>query len=296
MNPGSFIASFGYESGSNNGSPLSVPYGANNFVSTTSSGFVTGPIGVPESFISGLHEYQFSLRFAGGTFVQWTLATDALRLVTADENTVTACAVPGPAGPIGPIGLTGTPGPTGPEGLPGPAGNIGPAGPTGPQGASGNIGPVGPAGPTGPQGLAGPAGNPGPSGPTGPQGFSGPSGNTGPAGPAGLGIAFLSRSIAGSGVLQLGANNSSMVYLVTMPPRANLLTLTLPPAASATSRFLTIRRLDSPGAVLILPQGADTIEGRGRDDTRSPLELDSRSDYVTLVSDGTAWYLFADGR
>jgi len=87
-----------------------------------------------------------------------------------------------------------------------------------------------------------------------------------------------------------------MIYLVEMPPSSNSLTLTLPPAATATSRFLTIRRVDSRGTVFVKPAAGDALEGRGRERPQDAIPLTSRADYVTVVSDGMAWFVFADGR
>jgi hypothetical protein len=107
---------------------------------------------------------------------------------------------------------------------------------------------------------------------------------------------FLSQDVSASGALALGPNNATMVYLVRMPSNASAITLTLPAAAAATSRFLTIRRLDSRGRVLIRPMAGESLEGRGRENPQDGVPLENRADYVTLVSDGTSWFVFADGR
>jgi hypothetical protein len=139
-------------------------------------------------------------------------------------------------------------------------------------------------GPAGPQGNPGPAGTPGAQGPQG------------PAGAAGAGLSFQSQDVSASGVLALGANNATTIYLVRMPANMNSITLTLPAAATATSRFLTIRRLDSRGRVFVKPAGGESLEGRGRDNPQDAVPLENRADYVTLVSDGTSWFIFADGK
>ncbi len=74
------------------------------------------------------------------------------------------------------------------------------------------------------------------------------------------------------------------------------LTLTLPPAADATSRFLTIRRLNAPGLVVINARSGELIAGGGNPRSGSAVSLDDRADYVTLVSDGSSWYVFGNGR
>ena len=78
------------------------------------------------------------------------------------------------------------------------------------------------------------------------------------------------------------------------------LDLTLPPAASSGSRFVTIRRLDSRGAVHVRAD-AGRIEGvgviaSGYWHAGDEIKLEGGGDYVTLVSDGSAWYVFAAQR
>jgi len=197
---------------------------------------------------------------------------------TVQVSVVIPSGVPGPQGPQGPQGPVGAQGPQGPQGLQGPPGAAGAPGATGATGATG---------PTGPQGPAGPAGATGPQGPAGP---------TGPAGAPGLGLIFRSQTVSAGGPLALGPTNATMIYLVEMPPSSNSLTLTLPPAATATSRFLTIRRVDSRGTVFVKPAAGDALEGRGRERPQDAIPLTSRADYVTVVSDGMAWFVFADGR
>jgi Collagen triple helix repeat (20 copies) len=272
--PGYYIASFGYERAIlQYPATISTTYGVDNIVeyfSSNGSGTLPASIGVPLDFANGLHQFQFSVRFAAGDSVQWTLTDPwygGIKIAIADQGTVTSCAVAGPAGPEGPEGPAG---PQGIQGEPGPPGNTGPEGPqgeTGPAGAPGNMGPPGPKGDTGPQGPKGDVGPPGAPGNTGPQGqpgIQGPAGNTGPTGPAGpigLGLSFESRTITASGPLVLGSNNASMIYLVRHPDtrgsRSNRIVVTLPPAADGINRTLTIRRLDS----------------RGRDRAREPQRL-----------------------
>jgi hypothetical protein len=109
-------------------------------------------------------------------------------------------------------------------------------------------------------------------------------------------LSFRSPEVSTSGALALGPNGATMIYLVRMPSNLNTLNLTLPPAATATSRFLTIRRLDSRGRVFVKAAAGETLEGRGRDHPEDALPLQDRADYVTVVSDGAVWYIFADGR
>jgi len=216
-------------------------------------------------------------------------------------NLLAAAGAPGATGAKGDTGLTGATGPkgdkgdtgakgdTGLTGTTGPKGDTGDAGPkgdtglTGPKGDRGDTGPIGPTGATGPQGLQGVQGPIGPGGPTG------PAGATGPAGQTGLGLSFVVSRVSTSGPLVLAPNNASMIYLVTSAQRERgELTLVLPAAASATSRVLTIRRVDDGGRVLVVAMGNETLEaGKG------PVVLNDRSDYVTVASDGFNWYVIA---
>lgn len=305
--PGFFIASFGYERAVNQ-SPVvaSNPYGPGNSVeyfSGNGSGILPATIGVPVEFTNGLHQFQFSVRFQAGDAVQWLLADSyygGTKLAVADQDTVTACAVAGPAGPQGPEGPTGPPGI---QGEPGAPGNEGLIGLTGKPGIPGNIGPAGiagepgPPGKDGPIGPVGPQGIPGNIGPVGPIGAAGPVGATGATG---LGMSFVSQTITESGPLTLGPGNASMIYLVrqsnSRSNRNNRIVVTLPPAADGINRTLTIRRMDSRGQVHVVPGNGESLEGRGRERSQDAIALEGRSDYVTLVSDGTAWYVFADGK
>jgi hypothetical protein len=119
-------------------------------------------------------------------------------------------------------------------------------------------------------------------------------GPQGPTGPAGLGLSFESAEIAEDTALSAGPAGVSTIYLVRVS--RNRVTVTLPPAADSTSRFLTVRRLDSRGRVFVQPLPGESLEGRGRERPQDAIALESRADYVTLVSDGTAWYVFADGK
>jgi hypothetical protein len=83
--------------------------------------------------------------------------------------------------------------------------------------------------------------------------------------------------------------------------RGDSLELALPPAASGTSRFVTIRQVAARGRVLV--RAALGSPHRDGGEPQHPgsghpggLVLEDRGDYVTLVSDGRAWYIFAEGR
>jgi hypothetical protein len=78
------------------------------------------------------------------------------------------------------------------------------------------------------------------------------------------------------------------------------LELVLPPAASGTSRFVTVRQVGARGRILVRTVlGAPHSAGRDqRHRTRNTggFVLEDRGDYVTLISDGSTWYVFAEGR
>lgn len=187
-----------------------------------------------------------------------------------------AAGAPGPAGAAGAPGVNGQPGADGPQGPTGPAGPAGPIGPAGPAGAPGPAGPEGPRGPIGAVGPAGVQGLPGAAGATGPQG------PMGPQGPSANGIDVTVRNVASNTTITMPSNNTSVVYLVTTP--SSNLTMTMPPASAAASRFVTITRVDRGRQVFVKPASGQTFAGG-----ESPLVLDSRYDSVTFVSDGQRW-------
>jgi len=213
----------------------------------------------------------------------------------------------GDAGATGPTGVAGAMGPTGAVGATGSTGAVGPVGATGAIGATGWTGAIGPIGPTGAVGAMGPTGVAGPVGATGPQGAVGlqgipgipgpigsvgPTGATGAPGSIGLGLSFVVTRVSASGPLALAPNNASMIYMVAGPERGGGdIVLTLPPAATATSRLLTIRRLDGHGRVTVVAGGGESLESGG-----TAVVLNDRPDYVTVGSDGAGWYVIASSR
>ncbi len=78
------------------------------------------------------------------------------------------------------------------------------------------------------------------------------------------------------------ANTHSVIYLVTTAPGS--VTLTLPPASSAASRFVTITRVDNGRQVYVRPQLGDVVDGAS-----TPISMNDRFDSITLVSDGNEW-------
>jgi len=201
------------------------------------------------------------------------------------------------AGATGPQGLQGASGAPGQQGVPGAQGAqglrglTGSAGPAGSQGPKGDTGLQGETGLQGPKGDIGPAGLMGPAGPAGPQGgpgvpglpgMPGVPGATGPQGPIGLGLSFEIQRVSTDRVLVLPEGNRSLICLVTTAP--DTVRLTLPPASSAISRFVTITRVDNGKKVLVEPQRDETLDG-----ARVPIVMDGKFDSITLVTDGVEW-------
>jgi type VI protein secretion system component Hcp len=137
----------------------------------------------------------------------------------------------------------------------------------------------------GPQGPQGPQGNPGVAGATGPQGPIGPVGPTGPAGATGVGLDFAIRRTSADTVITMPTGNRSVVYLVRANGRS--MTMTLPRASAAASRFVTVERVDAGHHVVISPQGGDLLEG-----ANAPIAMDGRDDAVTMISDGHEWIVW----
>jgi hypothetical protein len=210
------------------------------------------------------------------------------------------CIVPaaGAVGPIGPIGPTGDQGATGATGATGAIGPVGPTGAVGPQGVQGIAGPTGPIGPTGATGPAGPAG----VGVQGPQGIPGAIGPQGLSGPAGAGLAFVTLTIDEDGPLTLPTGAPSVMYLARMEQGRGRqrLELTLPAASASQNRFITVRRVDARGVVIVRTAG-EPLEGAAeirepRNSNSNAVRLESRYEYVTFVTDGAKWYVFAQGK
>jgi hypothetical protein len=89
-------------------------------------------------------------------------------------------------------------------------------------------------------------------------------------------------NIADDTLIALPANNHSVIYLVTTG-RSNI-NITLPAAASATSRFIVVQRVDNGRRVTIRSQNGEPIDGGS-----VPIVMDDKFDSVTLVTDGTQW-------
>lgn len=309
------IAVFGYESQLHNGNfgpYIHPPSTANNSVLV--NGVDAGPLaGVPAQFLPGLHQNAFSFRFdPKSDVVLWNLRdplSGTLQKVGPNENTAW-CEAPGPQGPqglpgvqgpIGPKGTEGPMGPVGPQGADGKHGPQGVAGVAGPQGIDGRPGPEGAPGMAGPQGLDGRPGPQGVAGPAGPAGAMGPRGDAGPmgiTGPQGPGLKFTTVKVTREGGLVLPAGSTSVLFLAATQNnlgRPRGYALTLPPPAIATSRFITVRKVDARGTIEVQSRPGDSIDDEratqgGGVDT---IELKDRWSSVTLVSDGVSWFVFA---
>jgi hypothetical protein len=98
----------------------------------------------------------------------------------------------------------------------------------------------------------------------------------------GMGLGFDIVKTSSDTVIAMPPDGHSVVYLVTTPPRS--LTITLPLASAAASRFVTITRVDNGRTVTVRPQGSDPVDGE-----RVPVVMDDQLDSITLVSDGNEW-------
>jgi len=76
------------------------------------------------------------------------------------------------------------------------------------------------------------------------------------------------------------------MYFVTTA--GDSVTITLPPASASKNRFITVRRADGGKRVSVASVGSDRLDG-----ARDPLVMNNKQDYVTLVSDGAEWFVFA---
>ena len=97
------------------------------------------------------------------------------------------------------------------------------------------------------------------------------------------------QRITNDTVLTWPSGNKSLVVLVVTAPGS--INVTLPRASASASKFITIRRIDKGRRGVVLPGGTDIIDGE-----RLPIVMENRSDYVTLLSDGNEWVVFAQQR
>ena len=62
--------------------------------------------------------------------------------------------------------------------------------------------------------------------------------------------------------------------------------MTLPLAADAENKIFTVKNIEDTGGVSIDANGAETIDG-----SAVPLDITALWDSVTVISDGTAWFI-----
>ena len=269
------LARFGYENFFISAIPLLIPYGPDNqvLINGVDAGITSG---APTSFALGIHTNAFSVRFTTGVDeVIWRLKDPSTGVVKEYKVTPltpscdTTCTTQCEAGPQG------TTGPTGPKGDRGDAGVPGPTGETGPQGTQGGQGPQGVPGATGA------------TGPQGPQGIPGTNAT----------ISFVTVNVSTNGTLAMPAGSNSIVYLASVP--GPHVTLVLPNPSLARGRFLSVRRIDNGGRLLVSGGGAN-IEGgreiRGGSSDSNMIALTERWQWVTFVTDGATWFVFGNGR
>jgi hypothetical protein len=157
-------------------------------------------------------------------------------------------------------------------------------GPPGEKGERGLDGLNGTNGLDGKDGAPGKPGLPGNVGPVGP---------IGPPGPRGAGLRFVTIpiNVSGSLILPGDPDSPSAIYVVSGPRRGNnRMVLSLPAASTAAARFITVRTGSYRGRVVLRPAPGDTITGERNVDLEPPTES------VTLVSDGTRWYVLTESR
>jgi hypothetical protein len=100
----------------------------------------------------------------------------------------------------------------------------------------------------------------------------------------GLGLGLEIRRVNDDEAIGLPAGNRSVAYFVgEKPSRGNgAMTITLPPAASATSRYVTIQ-IDADRHVTVRAYAQESINGAQADIVLK------RNDVVTFMTDGVEW-------
>jgi hypothetical protein len=103
----------------------------------------------------------------------------------------------------------------------------------------------------------------------------------GPVGPAGAAPGVKILRINTDTVITMPTGNISVIYLVITAPES--VTVTLPAAATAIGRTVTITRYDGGGVVTVQTQNE-------RLDLRmTPVVMYEMSDSITVASDGQQW-------
>ena len=303
-NPGKYLARLGYRNrlvSTNASSTMHIPAGPFNRVIV--NGVEVRPFGQPETFALGIKTDVFTLPFDPTVDeIFWelidpytmkkfttTLAPDLPRC-TVDEDAIDEAAKKIAKGDRGDRGDKGEKGDVGHPGDKGEKGDKGEHGLAGDKGEKGDKGDHGLTGEKGEKGDKGPTGD---KGERGDKGFTGDKGEKGDKGDLGLGLSFVITRISSSQVLPMPAGNASALFLVNTPPaprgrRGPPVVLTLPDPSRAASRFVTLRRIDTDGVVRVVTINGAAIPGLPA--------LDDRWDTVTLVTDGTEWFVFSQGR
>lgn len=124
-------------------------------------------------------------------------------------------------------------------------------------------------------GSAGGSGTGGPPGPIGPQGPTGPAGSNSVGGPISISTKTANYTVLSTDNV-LNANCTG-----------GAVTFSLPPAGTSTGRVFWFKKIDSSlNAMIIQANGVDLIDG-----SSSIMTVDQYQAY-TLITDGTAWYLY----
>jgi hypothetical protein len=104
----------------------------------------------------------------------------------------------------------------------------------------------------------------------------------GPVGPAGAAPGVKILRINTDTVITMPTGNVSVIYLVITAPES--VTVTLPAAATAIGRTVTITRYDGGGTVTVQPQGSEQLDMK-----RLPVVMYEMSDSITVTTDGRQW-------
>ena len=129
FNDGKYLANFGYE---NAGNQTTLPVGSGFSTVTVDGADVTIFAGVPTTFLPGIHQNVFSIRYDpdASTQVSWHLGTQTT--FVSDATPLCAVDAASGVGQQGPQGIQGIQGPPGTDGAPGKDGAQGLTGPPGP--------------------------------------------------------------------------------------------------------------------------------------------------------------------
>ena len=99
----------------------------------------------------------------------------------------------------------------------------------------------------------------------------------------GPGLSFDVRRVSGDTAIVMGPDLKSVAYLVSST-RRDPIALSLPAAATATSRFITVTNIGSARRITLVTQAGETID---RD--TAPFAIEGQIKSVTLATDGVEW-------